>query len=401
MSDVIENTKENKKLKIGLFVDSFFPMVDGVVMVVDNYAKRLSKFCDVTVFTIKPKGKCDKKFDYKVVQSKSSNILSVDYEVPLPRLDSNFKKALKESNLDIVHIHSPFGVGAMGVRYAKKHNIPALATMHSQYKQDFYRSTKSKTLTKILTDNIMKVFNKCDEFYGVNDRISEIFFEYGAKHMPLVQRNGTDMLPIEDKENALKLVNEKFGLKEDEPVFLFVGRINALKNVFFILEALEKLKNKNFKMFYVGDGQDFEELKKTCKKSSIADNIIMTGKITDRDLLRAIYLRAKLFLFPSMYDASSLVQIEAASQGTPTIFLKGSATSATVTDYKNGFLSEPTTEKFAEKIEEILNDEELYKRVQEGAVRDLYVTWDDCVKEMYEKYLQAIENKKKIKNDRK
>ena len=397
MSDVIENTKENKKLKIGLFVDSFFPMVDGVVMVVDNYAKRLSKFCDVTVFTIKPKGKCDKKFDYKVVQSKSSNILSVDYEVPLPRLDSNFKKALKESNLDIVHIHSPFGVGAMGVRYAKKHNIPALATMHSQYKQDFYRSTKSKTLTKILTDNIMKVFNKCDEFYGVNDRISEIFFEYGAKHMPLVQRNGTDMIPIEDKENALKLVNEKFGLKEDEPVFLFVGRINALKNVFFILEALEKLKNKNFKMFYVGDGQDFEELKKTCKKSSIADNIIMTGKITDRDLLRAIYLRAKLFLFPSMYDASSLVQIEAASQGTPTIFLKGSATSATVTDYKNGFLSEPTTEKFAEKIEEILNDEELYKRVQEGAVRDLYVTWDDCVKEMYEKYLQAIENKKKIK----
>jgi hypothetical protein len=30
-----------KKLKIGLFIDTFFPMVDGVIMVVDNYARRL------------------------------------------------------------------------------------------------------------------------------------------------------------------------------------------------------------------------------------------------------------------------------------------------------------------------------------------------------------------------
>ena len=383
-----------KKLKIGLFLDTFFPMVDGVIMVVDNYAKRLSKFCDVTVFTINSKEKCDRKFDYKVARCKSLHLLAIDYDIPTPKFDKNFNKILKESNLDIVHIHSPFAIGALGVKYAKKHNIPAIATMHSQFKKDFYRSTKSKKLTNILLKHIMKVFNKCDVCYGVNDKISEIFYDYGAKTMPLVQRNGTDMLPIEDKAAAIKLVNEKYGLNEDTTVFLFVGRINALKNIYFILEALEKLKDKNFKMFYVGEGQDFEELEKRVKKSSIADNVILTGKITDRELLKAIYLRAKLFLFPSMYDASSLVQIEAASQGTPTIFLKNSATSATVTDNVNGFLSEPTAEKFAEKIEEILADDELYKKVQEGAVRDLYVTWDDCVKEMYQKYLQAIEDKK-------
>lgn len=384
----------DKKLKIGLFLDTFFPMVDGVIMVVDNYAKRLSKFCDVTVFTINSKKKCDRKFDYKVVGCKSLHLLAIDYDIPTPKFDKNFNKILKESNLDIVHIHSPFAIGALGVKYAKKHNIPAIATMHSQFKKDFYRSTKSKKLTNILLKHIMKVFNKCDVCYGVNDKISEIFYDYGAKTMPLVQRNGTDMLPIEDKAAAIKLVNEKYGLNEDTTVFLFVGRINALKNIYFILEALEKLKDKNFKMFYVGEGQDFEELEKRVKKSSIADNVILTGKITDRELLKAIYLRAKLFLFPSMYDASSLVQIEAASQGTPTIFLKNSATSATVTDNVNGFLSEPTAEKFAEKIEEILANDELYKKVQEGAVRDLYVTWDDCVKEMYQKYLQAIEDKK-------
>ena len=50
----------------------------------------------------------------------------------------------------------------------------------------------------------------------------------------------------------------------------------------------------------------------------------------DRELLKSIYYRATLFLFPSLFDSSSLVQIEAASQETPTIFIEGSVTSDTV-----------------------------------------------------------------------
>lgn len=386
---------EDKKLKIGLFIDSFFPMVDGVIMVVDNYARRLSKFCDVTVFTLKPRAKDPKprNLPYKVVRCKSAKFLNLDYDIPLPKLDKNFKKALKESNLDIVHIHSPFTVGRMGVKYAKKHNIPAVATMHSQFKQDFLRSTKSKLLTKFLLHKIMKVFNACDEYYGVNPKTSEIFLEYGAKHLPLVQRNGTDMTPIENKKEALERVNKKFGISQNVPVFLFVGRMNKLKNIYFILEALQKLKTKDFKMIFVGDGQDFDEFKKQVEKSKIADKVILAGKVTDRDFLSAIYMRADLFLFPSKYDTNGLVQIEAASQGTPTVFLENTGASSTITDNVNGFVAQDSPEKFAEKIDQILADDKLYQKVKEGAVRDLYVTWDECVKEMHEKYLFQIDRK--------
>lgn len=43
----------DKKITIGLFVDSFFPMTDGVIMVVDNYARRLVKYANVIVFAPK------------------------------------------------------------------------------------------------------------------------------------------------------------------------------------------------------------------------------------------------------------------------------------------------------------------------------------------------------------
>ena len=41
--------QDKKRLKIGIFMDSFYPAIDGVVVVIDNLAKMLSKHNDVTV----------------------------------------------------------------------------------------------------------------------------------------------------------------------------------------------------------------------------------------------------------------------------------------------------------------------------------------------------------------
>ena len=388
-----------EKLKVGLFIDTFYPMVDGVIQVVDQYAKRLCKFCDVTVFTTKPrKNKVDTiEHPYKVVRSKIMPVPGRDYDLALPGMDKEFKKAVKEADLDIIHIHSPFTIGKQGVKYAKKHNVPVIATMHSQYKQDFYKATKMKWLANLMTSIIMKTFNKCDRCYAVNSRIAEIYYEdYKAKELPGVLSNGTDFTPVEDEKKAIEIVNEKFGLDNDIPVFLFVGRITNLKNVFFIARSLKILKDKGkkFKMFYVGSGPDEEKLKDLIKELGLENDVIMTGRIMDRELLKAIYFRAKLFLFPSYYDANSLVQIEAASQKTPTVFLEGSATSASVTNDVNGFISPNDEKAFAEKIYEVLNDEKLYDQVKKNAFENLYRSWDDCVKVAHELYLEHIKKKK-------
>lgn len=391
-----------KKLNVGLFIDTFFPMVDGVIMVVDNYARRLSEFCNVTVFTLRPRGykKCNRTYPYKVVQCGKLIVPFLDYDLPMPKLDGKFMKALKEAKLDIVHIHSPFTVGKVGIEYAKKHNIPCIASLHSQFKRDFFRATKSKTLTKILLKGIIKKFDACDECYATNENHAALFYdEYGLGHLPKVQRNGTDMLPIKDLEAAYETVNAKFDIPSSVPLFLFVGRINKLKNIYFLLDALCLVKT-DFRMMFVGDGHDLSDFKSKAEASPIASKVQFTGKITDRELLSAIYARAKLFLFPSLYDTNSLVQIEAASQRTPTVFLKGSVTSGTVTDNVNGFICEPTIEAFAAKVDEVCCNEELYARVSAGAYDMLYVTWDQCVSEIYDEYLRHIKNYEKKNKER-
>ena len=394
---------KNKRLNIGLFVDVFFPMTDGVVMVVDNYAKRLAEFCNVIVFAPRYIGDNydDSRFNYKVVRCRSLKVPFIDYSLPIPKMDLDFQDALNNYDLDIIHIHSPFTIGEAGIKYAKNHNIPVVGTMHSQYKQDFMRAVHNDTLAQTLTKTLIHTYNKCDECWAVNSEVARIFYEeYGYKELPKIMNNATEMLPLENKEEACNLVNKKYNLN-DEKVFIFVGRINALKNIFFIADALkivhEKRPDINFKMLFVGTGQDEEELKERIKKNGLEEQVIMCGKVTDRNLLASLYVRSDLFLFPSLYDASSIVQIEAASQHTPCLFLEGAATTATVTNSVNGFISLNDDEFYANYIIKIMDNPEVLKKVSDNAFRDLYKNWDDNIKEVYDRYLCLIEEKNKTK----
>lgn len=389
-----------KKITVGLFNDSFFPLTDGVIMVVDNYARRLSNFCNVIVFV---PNYLFSKFDdttlpYKVVRCYSLDVPFLDYSLPIPKLDYKFIRNLNKYKLDIVHIHSPFSLGVAGLKYAKRHHIPCIATMHSQFKQDFKRALKSEMLANKFTYRLMKVYNKCDLCFAVNKEVARIYFEeYHYKTMPRVLLNATDMEPIENNNKTYKGLDKKYNIKWNVKVFLFVGRLNILKNILFIVDSLSVLKKKKpslkFKMLFVGVGQDEDKLKERIKELNLEKEVLLVGKIEDRIELASIYKRADLFLFPSVYDASSLVQIEAASQKTPGVFLKNTATSSTITDNVNGFLSDETIGAYSDKIIEVMENKELYKKVSNNAYYDLYRSWDKAVEEIYDIYKDLIDKK--------
>ena len=385
-----------KKITVGLFIDVFFPMIDGVVMVVDNYAKRLTKYANVIVFAPKILGSKfdDSKLGYKVVRCKSLKVPVLDYSLPIPDIDYKFIEELKEYDLDIVHIHSPMTLGRIACKYAILNNKVLIGTMHSQYKQDFLRNTKSKVLANKLTKEIIKTYNSCVECWAVNSEIARIFYEeYHYKELPKVMNNATEMLPVKDREKSIDRINSLYNIN-DEHVFLFVGRLNKLKNIFFIVDALNELRDKiNYKMLFVGSGQDEKELKKYIKDLGLSDKIILCGKVSDRELLKDYYVRSDLFLFPSMYDASSIVQIEAASQKCPSLFVEGSATSATIKNDVNGYISKNNYYDYSNRILEIINNKELYDKVCERAFFDIYVTWDDVVLDIYNSYKRLLESR--------
>ena len=387
-------------MKVGLFIDSWYPMVDGVIKVVDNYARRLINYCEVVVFCPETRGyrkKDDAALPYEVVHCHSLPLLHYDYDIPTPMLDPVFEAQLIRSGIDLVHLLSPFALGLAGVLYAKIHHLPLVATLHSQYKQDFEKPLKFKPALDIAMDSIMRVFNACDECWAVNQGIKELYEqEYGLTAPCKVRLNATDHRPVADPAAAARWVDGTYGVPADATVLLFVGRINFIKNIDFTVRALaiaKRLGLKNFRMLFVGKGQDEERLKALIRAEGLEEETVLCGLVSGREALEKLYSRAKLFLFPSLYDANSLVQIEAACQGTPTVFLEGARTAATVTPGVNGYVSPAGEENYARMILDILGDPDGYARVSAAARRDLYLHWDDVVREVYADYCARLERR--------
>ena len=386
-------------MKVGLFIDTWYPMVDGVIKVVDNYARRLVQYCDVVVFCPETRGfdrEEDEKLPYKVVRCSSLPLIKSDYDLPTPALDPKFAAQVLLSGIDLVHIHSPFSVGLGGVLYAKLHKLPVVATLHSQYKQDFEKPIKFKPALDMVMDTIMRVFNACDECWAVNAGIQDLYVhEYGLTAPCKVRLNATDHKPVADPSEAARIVDETYGVPADATVFLFVGRINYIKNIDFIVRSLAKAKErglKNFRMLFAGKGQDEGRLAALVKALGLEEEVVMCG-LTDKEMLEKLYSRATLVLFPSLYDANSLVQIEAACQGTPAVFLEGARTAATVTPGVNGYVCPPDEDSYAQMILDILADPEAYGRVSEAARRDLYLNWNDVVREVYADYCAFVKGR--------
>lgn len=381
------------RLKIGIFVDTYFPMIDGVIVCVDNYAKYLSKHADVTVFTTVVDKSYEDTSEYKIVRCTSLPIKVADYALAVPSLDIDFWEELRHADLDIVHINSPFTVGISGMRYARQHRIPAVATMHSQFETDFKRALKLNPLVELAKDALITVFDSADEVWVPNSAVGDVYKSYGGKKEPKVRYNATDMLPVSDPAAAGAQINEKYGFAEDENVFLFVGRLIRQKNVFFLADAaaeLKKLTDKKFRLVYVGSGPDEEELKEYVETLGIFENVLFTGRITERDELAAMYSRSDVFAFPSLYDANSLVQIEAASQATPTLFLHGAVTSSTAKDGVSGYFSDNDSVSYANKLLEIMSNPIEHEKICEAAYNDVYKSWSVVVPQMLSDYHRII-----------
>ena len=389
--------KNRKRLKIGIFMDSFYPELDGVVVVIDNLARMLSKYNDVTVVVPQtPTYKEDYKMPYEIVRVRSIDVPFIEYRLGLPRIKINkeYKELLKK-DFDIIHIHSPFTMGRLGLKIAKDLNIPCVCTVHTRYKFEVKRIAKSEQITKQVMKSIMHVFNKCDKCFVVNDPLIKELKDTGYKKEPIVIYNGTELTPLQNREKNIQMVNKLYDLKATDTVLLFVGRLVKTKNIYFLLDSLKLLKEDNvkFKMIYVGIGPEEKKLKNKIKDYGMQEQIIMAGELSNREILSAVYARADLLLLPSIMDTSSLVRIEAAVNGTAGLFIKDSMVASTIKDNINGYTAELEESKYKDKIKEIISNKKQLKKVSKNAKETLGKTWLSVADELYEEYLKLIGNK--------
>ena len=392
MLDVINEYNNNGKKTVLVTCDSFFPTVDGVVMVIHNCAQLLSDKMNIMMLVPTYKHKVYMK-GYPAIGVLSGYSKNLRNQVPLPMFDCRFGKLLKKLRIDIIHCHSPFTVSRSAIKLHRKRNIPLVSTFHSQYKRDFQK--QAKLFVPFMMHYIMRCYNSSNEVWTMHSASRATLYEYGYKGQVMLVPNGTMIQPADDYAAERKRTREKYGVSDSTILFIFVGRLVDLKNILFIADVLASLKKLglDFKMIYAGDGPDKDKLVKKIHENGLDNDVILVGQL-NRDCVTELYSAADMFLFPSLYDVSSLVQVEAASRFTPTVFAEGSVTSCTVTNGVNGYIFPVDVNVFAEGVYKALQDKDKLEEIGKNAYRDLYITWHTIAEKIYNRYMELIEENK-------
>ena len=190
----------------------------------------------------------------------------------------------------------------------------------------------------------------------------------------------------------VRRANELYGLREDETVFCFVGRLVKSKRVQFTLKALRIVRDRgySFKFLVGGIGNYERALRRKIKKLGLSDCVVMTGFLESEGLKTVYSARrpAALSLHSRQFRArQGWRRRRSARRGctcaapTPLTVRRICATRSLP---KTGWRTSRTRSKWA-----LTHPRELAE-IGQHAHDELYFSWEDAAAMQAKEYLRVI-----------
>ncbi|MFZ2126341.1 MAG: glycosyltransferase [Candidatus Microsaccharimonas sp.] len=332
-------------MKILIASDLHYPTINGVATFSRNLARGLAaRGHEVLVIAPSQTNKKFKEIDNNHIVVRTASVPFLPYQnfriSPTPGRE--VKKIIEEFEPDVIHIQMMMWIGQAAMKYGNKKDIPIVTTNHA--------------MPENLMDNIMLLA-------PIARPINYMLTQYGARfhskadYVTLPTQSAIDMfnasdkvkVPMEAVSNGIDLTHftpgkpdqdfyKKFNLPTDIPIITFVGRLDAEKHVFVLINALKRLLDtQNAHLLIIGDGQEAINLKEQAHELAIFDHITFTGRVTeeDKELLHQV---GTVFAMPSPMELQSIATLEAMASGQPVVAVDAGALSELCQDGRNGYL---------------------------------------------------------------
>jgi D-inositol-3-phosphate glycosyltransferase len=150
-------------------------------------------------------------------------------------------------------------------------------------------------------------------------------------------------------------VRQEVGFREDDKIVLYVGRVESVKGLFFLIEALESLRKEapflssQLKLIVVGGGtkssdhpknEEINRIQKAIAEKDLRNEVFFLGS-KKQNQLKKYYSAADVLVMPSLYESFGLVVVEALACGTPVIASRIGEMMNIIKEGKNGFYFNP------------------------------------------------------------
>jgi len=171
---------------------------------------------------------------------------------------------------------------------------------------------------------------------------------------------------------------------------LYVGRIDPIKGLEFLIDALRILKGE-FRLDIIGGPSKRQGSLENIKSYAKGLRVNFLGRI-DHDELGNYYRTAAMVIIPSYYESFGLIALEAMASARPVIGFKDTGLLETVGN-DAGILVKRSEHNLARAVEYLLKHKNLRHKLGANGRKNISnYRWEDIVRNYYDTYENIIKN---------
>jgi glycosyltransferase involved in cell wall biosynthesis len=369
-------------MRIAMFTETFLPGTDGIVTRLCATLRHLeAEGHEVLLFA--PSGAPERYASARVIGVPAFRFfLYPEKRFAMPWF--GFGREIKEFRPDLIHTVNPAFVGLSAIYYAKRYQIPLVASYHTNvpaYARHYHLNFLGPALWWYFrTLHNRAQINLCTSRATMRELEAQRFENVG------LWERGVDV-ELYRSAKCTEDMRRRLGgtVGPNERILLYVGRLATEKGIERLRPALDALPNVHLAI--VGDGPHRESLERTFAGS----NTVFTGYMHGETLAEA-YASADGFVFPSTTETLGLVLFEAMASGLPVMAANSAPTREVLENGKFGFIFDSEdSESVVQTVHELFSNEtrrqEILRQV-DGLIENL--DWSGPSKQLVGHYERLL-----------
>lgn len=282
----------------------------------------------------------------------------------------------------IVHIASPDIIGHRAISWARRHRVPAVASVHTRFETYFryYKIGWAQTVGEAI---LRRLYNRCVEIYAPSDSMAAVLTDQRMSKRVAIWSRGIERTLFNPARRDTGW-RRSLGIGDEEVVILFVARLVLEKGLDILAATLAELAARGVphRALVVGEGPARGWIE------ARAPGAIFTGFLGGTDLARA-YASADLMFNPSSTETFGNVTLEAMASALPVVAARATGSLSLVEHGFNGLLTTPDdVAGSADALARYLTDADLRRSAgAAGLTRAARFDWDAINEGMLDRYL--------------
>jgi len=239
-------------------------------------------------------------------------------------------------------------MSATAIRAGHRHGISSVATVYTRTPRSSRRLSQwvnERSERFLLRETDVLVFESSNTMRAF------------APHAGRLILNGIDTEYFRPRVDLRRRVRHALGIPDDRFVVLFLGRMDRLKGIYLLLEALAILRRASSPLVCLLVGSiEVVDIPQRVAQLGIGDIVRVIGPVGKLEVLD-YYCASDVFVLPSYLEGISSALIEAMACGLPVVATKVGGNPEVVRDKEDGVLIEPgKAEALATAIQRFQSD---------------------------------------------